>query len=261
MSYQNDLETISFAAEQDLSDTTAGTGHLFKAVTVAGKIAANGQAAVGLLQFCANSGGGVSVAIGGVCKYVAGATVNSGDALTVTTSGYLQAATSGSYIVGRNLAAQVTSGSVGTGMFSFCKPTAFDSSSGHMSTYQFIAFSAKANLSAAGAVGKAVSFNAGDFAATSNVANGVLISGTTSGGTCYAISVASKVPVCAGNVVTVGRSIKVSSGWFLDADSGDLPVGRAIVASAAGNSGSTFNASVNFATPHYATSCLDIMYA
>ena len=65
----------------------------------------------------------------------------------------------------------------------------------------------------------------------------------------------------AGDVITEGRSLKVTSGWLLHANSGDVVVGRALQASAAANSGGTIFGEMNFANPHYATSCLDIMYA
>ena len=64
-----------------------------------------------------------------------------------------------------------------------------------------------------------------------------------------------------GGVLTAGQSLTFAdSGYAVAADSGDLICGLAVAASVAGNSGSAFTANVNLATPHYATSCLDVQY-
>jgi len=129
MSIQNKYMSWTFKASNALDNLTAGTGHLYKAVSNgAGDIAANGKAS-GILQQGGPSGGHISFGYAGIMKFVAGAAVSSKDvALTVTTSGYFVEATSGTFIVGRylggtNNAIAISSGSVGTGMFDFTKPT------------------------------------------------------------------------------------------------------------------------------------------
>lgn len=260
MAYQGNYRTWARLAGEDLDDLTAGTGQLFKAVKgVDGKLANDGKTAIGILQYTGKTNEGITLGYDGIQKFVAGAAISSGDALlTVTTSGYFTNAGSGSWVVGKSLS-NVASGAVGTGIFNFANPVPFDFSSGYQADFETIEFSAQADLSAAGAVGKGISINDGDFADSSELADGVLVTGTASGSTsiCRAIG---KVTARAGNVITINRSLKVTSGWFLDADSGDIIVGRSLAASAAGNSGSTFDAVVNFATPHYATSSLDVMY-
>jgi hypothetical protein len=266
MAVENKIMTWTFKAQADIDDLTAGSGDIFKAVSnAAGDIASTGQDAIGILQFVGKDTEHVTFAHAGISKFTVNAAISSADVpLTVTTSGYFAEADSGDYVVGKflegtNRATTLSSGSVGTGLFNFANKILLDSDSGHIAAYEVHEFSAKADLSTAGDLNKAISINDGDFADTSNDADGVLYTGTVSGGT-SAARMMGKLDVRAGNVITINRSLKVTSGWFLDADSGDLIVGRALAASAAGNSGGTVAAVVNFATPHYATSCLDVQY-
>ena len=112
--------TWTVAAGESLDDLSAGTGHLYKAVALGtGLIATNGREAGGLLLYGGRQGDHISVGYAGVMKFTAGAPVAPGRRLTVTQSGYLVEAASGSYTVGRCLDAQVASGAVGTGAFNF----------------------------------------------------------------------------------------------------------------------------------------------
>jgi hypothetical protein len=243
-------------ATESLNDPTKGTGHIYKAINVAsGQITGDAQAAGGILTQPATNGSNIAFTVAGVAKYTAGGTVSANNELTVTTSGYFTAAASGDYIVGKAYA-DSTSGSVGTGMFDFSKNPKVDTTSAYIATYETVGVAATEDLS--GAVSKAIS-GAGVIADGSNEALGILEAATNSGATGL-IRPTGLVPWKAGNVIGIGDSLKVTSGWALAADSGDLVVGRAMQASAAGNSGSTFTAAVDFASPHYATSCLDVQY-
>jgi hypothetical protein len=59
-----------------------------------------------------------SIGVGGILKFRAGGAIGAGARVTVTTSGYFTVVVSGGEIVGRAFEA-VTSGSIGTGIFSF----------------------------------------------------------------------------------------------------------------------------------------------
>lgn len=125
MAVNNDYDVWTIQSGEDLSDTTSGSGPLFKAVSmVDGKIAANGKVAGGLLHWGGlEAGDDVELMYSGVGKFVAGAAVTAGKLLTVTASGYLIAATSGTYAVGRCGPDAVGSGAIGVGVFDFANPT------------------------------------------------------------------------------------------------------------------------------------------
>jgi hypothetical protein len=244
----------------DMSGSVRGTGVLYKAVTWAGNIAATGSSAAGLLQYGARSGQQVTVGWHGEMQYIANAAIVAGMPLSVTTSGYLKAAASGDLVVGRNSEIAATSGSPARGQFNFANAWRYTPDS--YTQDGLFGFATAADLTVAGAVGKAVYINSGDFHdGVVRHASGVLVEGATSGGTAKAIAVG-PVLVRAGNVVTAGRNLTTSnSGHFIHATSGTLVVGKALAASAAGNSGGTFLAAVNFATPHWATSSEDVTLA
>ena len=123
MGTENTFRAWSFKAKSDLSSMVAGTGVIHKAVdNYTGNIAAAGALAFGLLKFGADSGGHVSAGFDGLMKYTSALAVSTpGMELSVTTSGYLTLATSGTWSVGKALEA-VTSGSVGMGVFNFTTP-------------------------------------------------------------------------------------------------------------------------------------------
>lgn len=120
MSVEGRNFTWSLAAGEDLSDLSPGTGKLFKAIALDdGMVAPTGKRAGGILLYGGRIGEHITLGYGGVMKFTAGNLVAKGNRLTVTTSGYLVEATSGSYIVGRVLDSAVSSGAVGTGLFNF----------------------------------------------------------------------------------------------------------------------------------------------
>jgi len=118
------LET-TFEAGEDLN-----SGCIYHAIALDdGKLANSGEEASGILLSKPKSGDGGTLGYQGELKYAAGGAVAASKPLTVTTSGWLTEAGSGDYIVGRNKAAAVTSGSIGTGLFNFTAPVyAFSSS-------------------------------------------------------------------------------------------------------------------------------------
>lgn len=129
MATENQQARHTFVAAADLSDTTAGTGKLYKAVSQAtGNIAATGDASDGILLYAGNSGDHVTYGYKGIMKFTAGTAVTSKSVeLTVGTGGYMTVAASGDYVVGKYLygtndAIAVTSGSIATGLFDFTAP-------------------------------------------------------------------------------------------------------------------------------------------
>jgi hypothetical protein len=123
MSIQNTFNQWQMKAEEDLSNTVAGTGHIHKAVSIqTGKITSTALDVIGLVQRAARQNAHVGVGVDGIQKFVAAAAVSSaGIHLTVTTSGYLTTVGSGDYVVGKTLAS-VASGAVGYGLFNFAVP-------------------------------------------------------------------------------------------------------------------------------------------
>jgi hypothetical protein len=257
MAYEKNFWTWARKAAEALNDLTAGTGHLNKAISaVTGKIASTGQTAVGLLKYGADNTGHVNMGYNGIQKFVAGAAISSADVLlTVTTSGYFIEASSGDYIIGKSLI-NVASGAVGTGMFSFANPVPFNSNSGYNADFNFGNFTAQSDLSAA--AGLAVSITSGTVVDCSQLVDGICITGTASGSTSVAAFMG-KMTGRAGDTLVANQSLKVvAGGYFESASSGDLLVGRPFAAAA---SGASFDGVFNFATPHYATSCFDVMFS
>ncbi len=120
MSVEGRFFTHTMAAGEDVNDLTPGSGDIFKAIALDdGKPAANGREAGGLLLYGGKNGEHITLGYAGIMKFTAGAAVAKGKRLTVTTSGYMIEANSGSYVVGRCLDTAVGSGAVGTGAFNF----------------------------------------------------------------------------------------------------------------------------------------------
>jgi len=237
-------------AASTFADGAPGTGQVHKAVGSGGMIAPNGHTAIGLSQFVANSGEHLTVGYFGEMDFTASQALTAHQLVTVTTSGYVAPADSGSHVVGRVAELAVGSGAVGRGLFDFMRPYLFQDSRSDEGVFTF---NTAADLTVANAVGKAVHTNCGDFALEAGgKADGILVTGATSGGAAWART-QGRAQVRAGGVIIRGASLAVAdSGWIMDADSGDVIVGRALAASAAGNSGSLFAAAINFATPPYA---------
>jgi hypothetical protein len=115
MSTDLDIKLIQVTAGADLD----GEGSKFKAVTLAGTIAATPLLAAGVLRHGAKNGEQLSVAYEGVFKAIFGAAVSTvGYPLTVTTSGFIIAASSGGATIGRSRAT-VASGDIANAFFDF----------------------------------------------------------------------------------------------------------------------------------------------
>ncbi len=110
-----DMDLIQITAGADLDADAVK----FKAVTLAGTIAATPLLAGGILRHGAKNGETVSLAYKGTFKALFGAAVSTvGYPLTVTTSGFIIAASSGGASVGRSLTT-VASGDLAKAMFDF----------------------------------------------------------------------------------------------------------------------------------------------
>lgn len=98
MAVDNNFDVMTVQATTDLD----GDGAKFKAITLNGTIAASPNLAAGILRHGAKSGGHVSVVYRGITKVLAGGAVSTvGFPLTVTTSGFIVAASSGGVSIGR----------------------------------------------------------------------------------------------------------------------------------------------------------------
>lgn len=97
-------------------------GHQFHAIALDDKkLAGNGLEASGILLNKPKTGEGLTLAYFGELKFAAGGGISAGGRLTVATSGFFVAASSGDYCPGR-AKTTVTSGSVGVGIFNFASP-------------------------------------------------------------------------------------------------------------------------------------------
>ena len=258
MAYEGKHFTHTIAGSADLSDQTLGTGGIYKPIALDdGDFAQDGNEAFGLITKGARALEHTTLAYLGVMKYIAGVAFTPGQLITFSASGYATLAASGDWVSGRNLENAVASGAVGTGVFNFAQPVPFYTQSSIPNEIEFT--SVDCTLQTTTTLGSAIDIIDGTIALPVD-ANAVLLAVVASGqtGRGLAIGIAN---VRAGAVITAGAMITVdgTSGYWLDADSGDTVFGRAYAASAAGNCGNTFLASVNMATPFYATSCLDLL--
>lgn len=115
MSTDLEMDLIQVTAGADLS----GDAVKFKAVTLAGTIAATPLLAGGVLRHGGQSGEQVSLAYKGAFKALFGAAVATvGYPLTVTASGFIIAASSGGASIGRSIAT-VSSGDLAQAFFDF----------------------------------------------------------------------------------------------------------------------------------------------
>lgn len=105
-----------------LADLTAASAMHHAIGLISGTITPTARLAIGVLKSNALSGNNVAVCYQGITKVAAGAAVGSAGAyLTVTTSGWFAAATSGQYTIGRSLA-EAASGDLLEAMVDFMNP-------------------------------------------------------------------------------------------------------------------------------------------
>jgi hypothetical protein len=103
MTAEINVQYYPVVATADLSAAANdNTGPLHKVVTCNGAIAGAPQLAMGVLKSKGAIGESLSVAVRGVVKAFAGAAISTiGYPITVTTSGFITAAVSGGYMVGK----------------------------------------------------------------------------------------------------------------------------------------------------------------
>lgn len=115
MATENKYFSTTITAGEDLNTS----GHRYHAIALDdGKLANNAEEASGILINKPKSGEFLTLGYGGEMTFAAGAAITAGDKLTVTTSGWFTAAGSSSVVIGE-CKANVTSGSLGTGIFYF----------------------------------------------------------------------------------------------------------------------------------------------
>lgn len=115
MSTDLDIKLIQVTAGADLDADAVK----FKAVTLAGTIAATPLLAAGILRHGAKNGEQLSVAYEGAFKAQFGTAVGTvGYPLTVTTSGFVIAASSGGATIGRSISV-TASGDIAKAFFDF----------------------------------------------------------------------------------------------------------------------------------------------
>ena len=101
------------------ADLTADSAMHHAISLISGTITATARESIGVLKSLGASGNHIAVCYQGITKLAVGAAVGSAGApLTVTTSGWFSAATSGQYTIGRALAA-AASGDLVSAMVDF----------------------------------------------------------------------------------------------------------------------------------------------
>ncbi len=217
MATNNWLRTTTIQAGEDLNS------HSFRAVALDdGKIANNGEEATGILQNKPKDGEFATLGYVGEMKFIAGAAITAGDKLTVVTSGFITTADSSDVIVGENKTT-VTSGSFGTGIFSF--PSASQVS--RQGNYA---------VTAADTIIAGIAYTVDDDKMANNGAefSGIAAAAITSGdvGEIVAFGITkgrSGPELTAGNAITVS-----TSGYLTVVTSGDYKVGQALTDSTSG---------------------------
>jgi len=120
MAGENVRVLTSISAGEDLNTS----GHRYHAIALDdGKLANNAEEASGILLNKPKTGEGLELGYSGEMKFAAGGAISAGGKITVATSGWFTSAGSSDVVVGE-CKDSVTSGSLGTGLFSFPTATA-----------------------------------------------------------------------------------------------------------------------------------------
>jgi len=214
MATQNQYMSTTIAAAEDLSSLQ------YHAIALDdGKLANSGEEASGILLNKPKSGEFITLGYIGEIKFKAGAAISKGDKLTVTTSGWFITADSNDPTLGEAKAA-VTSGSNGTGLFTF--PGGTDKAS-----ILIASFTPKVDMLA----GIALALDADMLQADNGeeadaVALGAAVSGTAQN---FGVAGIMNVRCDPALVCSLGNAITVTtSGYFIPCDSGYYQVGRAL---------------------------------
>jgi len=192
-----------------------------------GLLANTAEEASGILQNVPASGEFATLAVSGESKYAAGAAVTKGDKLTVTTSGWFTGADSDDAIVGE-AKYTVTSGSIGTGLFSFAQTV-------YQGAPWIYPVTVAAKVETAG-----VAFDLSDnkVADASDAGDGIILTTAALSGTAN-IAVAGIVNGCmGGGDSTAGMTLMATtSGYLIEADSGDMCNAKALTVILSGTTG------------------------
>lgn len=122
MAFEGSVLAYTMPSSATLTDTTPGTGHAYKAVSLVTGDIAGADAAGGILRFGGQTGDHITLDIFGVMKFTASHCIGAGTRVMCAASGYMSIATSGHNVCGRVLDSWVGSGAVGTGFFDFYAP-------------------------------------------------------------------------------------------------------------------------------------------
>lgn len=191
-----------------------------------GKLANNGEEASGILQNKPASLEHATISYLGESRYAAGAAISAGAKLTVTTSGWFSTADSDDAIVGEAKEA-VTSGSIGVGTFSF--PTA---------QYQGDSCVIPVTVAAVVTAGCAFDFSDMKVADAAEGCDGIVISTAALSGTTNIKVNGVGLGIMGGGAATAGMTLAATtSGYFIEADSGDMCNAKALAAISSGSTG------------------------
>lgn len=230
MATENRRLESTFKAAEDLSSR-----QYFAIALNDNKLANSAAEASGILLTKPESGQFGAFGYVGEMKYRAGGAVSAGNKLTVTTSGYFVVADSGDFDaeVGEAKAA-VTSGSIGTGIFSFASVAPQND----FWTYEV---TPKCNLVAGIAYALDDSLVANNGEETDGVALAAMTSGTAAN-----MSIGGQVSLRVADTTSAGDPLTVTtSGYFAVADSGDYVVGKALINTASGTLGASLFMPIN----------------
>jgi len=221
------VENKHFQTSVTAGDDMNGAGYLYHAIAVNdGKVANTPEEATGILVSKPKTGEQGTVLYAGELKFAAGAAISKGDKLTVASSGWFTSAGSLEAVVGE-ARYDVTSGSHGTGFFSF--PQVRDMG---------IGFTFGVTAADAIVAGCAYALSDNKLANNGLEAAGVAES-TIASGSAGSITVQGIVQGIVDDAVAADADLMVvTSGFFSAVTSGYVPNGRALSAITSGSTGS-----------------------
>ncbi|HOO46473.1 MAG TPA: hypothetical protein PLM29_09605 [Deltaproteobacteria bacterium] len=195
-----------------------------------GKLANNAEEASGILLGKPNDDQFASIGYIGEMKYKAGAAITKGAKLTVTTSGWFTTAASNDTVVGEAKAA-VTSGSLGTGLFSFPGATAKASFFTHQT-------SCDAAFLAGTAIHLVDRKQADNDLEADMIFNGAVTSGTLGTGILFGKSTLHMAP---NQCCSLGDDLMITtSGYFIAVTSGNIMNAKALENISSNSTGAGF---------------------
>lgn len=191
-----------------------------------GKLANNGEEASGILLNKPASSEFATLAVSGESKYAAGAAITKGAKLTVTTSGWFTTADSDDAIVGE-AKYTTTSGSIATGLFSFAQ-----------AAYAGCPWVYPITAAAVITAGCAVDLSDFKVADAAEGCDGIALSTAALSGTLN-VAVSGIVTGLMGAVTaTSGMTLMATtSGYLVEADSGDMCNAKCLTDTASGITG------------------------